>query len=54
LKSQNPEVLASIEKDLEIIKPFSKEDKHMFIEAATWHDELWLIGMDAFASWHID
>ena len=52
LKNNDPVTLLVVEQELEALKQFTKEDKHSFVEAAIWHDDIKEVGWTSFTPMH--
>jgi hypothetical protein len=52
LKAKNATLLAEVERDIEILKEFSMEANHSFVESAVWADDNGEIGFNQFFNWH--
>jgi len=52
LKSKNSTLLSVIEREIDILKKFSNENNHSFVEAAIWADDNKEIQFNQFTQWH--
>lgn len=52
IKKQDPTYFLQIEKEIDILTQFSKEDEHSFVESAVWADDNKGIAWSAFNEWH--
>lgn len=52
IQKRDPAYFNQITKEIELLKDFSKEDKHSFVESAVWADDNKAISWGAFSDWH--
>lgn len=52
LKVNDPEYFDQIQKEIDILKNFTLEDNHTFVESAVWADDNKAIQWGAFSNWH--
>lgn len=52
IKNKNPALLDKIQKEIDVLTQYSKEDKHSFVESAVWADDNKGIAWNAFNDWH--
>ena len=52
IKNKDPSMLKDIEDDISLLKDWSMEDNHTFIESAVWADDNKAIQWRAFNEWH--
>jgi len=52
LKNKNPQLLKDIEDEILVLKQYSKEGNHSFVESAVWADDNKEIEFGAFTIWH--
>ena len=52
IKNKNPQLLKEIEEEILVLKQYSKEGNHSFIEFAVWADDNKEIEFGAFTIWH--
>lgn len=52
IKKKDPGLLSKIEKEIDTLTQYSKEDQHSFVESAVWADDNKGIGWTAFNEWH--
>ena len=52
LKHKNPQMLTDIENEILVLKQYSKEANHSFVESAVWADDNKDIEFGAFTMWH--
>jgi hypothetical protein len=52
LETSNPTLLSMIEKEIDVLKRFSNEKDHSFIEAAVWADDNKELEFNQFTPWH--
>lgn len=52
IKRIDPAYFNQIQSEIDILKSFSKEDKHSFVESAVWADDNKGIAWSAFNEWH--
>ena len=52
LDQEFPGLVEKIEGFLSVVKPFSHEEKHLFVEQSEWADDIKGINWKAFNAWH--
>ena len=52
IKKKDPVLLSKIQKEIDTLKQYSKEDKYSFVESAVWADDNKGIAWGAFDEWH--
>ena len=52
IRKKDPALLEKIQKEIDSMKQYSKEDKHSFVESAVWADDNKGVAWTAFNDWH--
>lgn len=52
IKNKDPKMLAEIEKEIGLLKEWSMEGNHTFIESAVWADDNKAVAWGAMSNWH--
>ena len=52
IQAKDPKYFKQIQEEIDVVKQWTMEDKHSFVESAVWADDNKAISWGAFSNWH--